>query len=209
MIRLTNPAAFFDFLRRDKMLGPVLSPTEVSGLNALLEAFGRDDWPINWAAYGFATAYHETAGTMLPIKERGGDGYLTRMYDVTGDNPVRARRFGNTQPGDGVRFCGRGYVQLTWRANYQKAQDETGYPLISNPNLAMDPAIAATIMVKGMREGWFTGRRLADYLPSNPAAQAGDGYTQARRIINGTDKAVLIAGYAHRFEAALRAGGWR
>jgi putative chitinase len=73
--------------------------------------------------------------------------------------------------------------------------------------MALQPEIAAKILVKGMQEGWFTGKKLADYLPQHAANRL--QFQQARRIINGTDKADLIAGYALQFQSALDAGGWR
>lgn len=196
---LRAEAAFFAAARAG-VLGPTLSQDEVDGCNAILDA--ADGLPISWAAYMLATAFHETAHTLRPIHERGGAAYFMRRYDITGENPALARRLGNTAPGDGARYAGRGYVQLTGRANYARAARETGQPLEQNPDLALQPAIAAEIMRRGMVEGWFTSKKLADFLPS-----AG-GFVQARRIINGLDRADLIAGYARSFQDALVAGEW-
>lgn len=205
MTGLTKPTAFFDWLRSNDMLGPTLTKDEVSGCEALTTACRA--WPLSHAAYALATAYHETAGTMQPIKEMGGPEYLRRLYDITGRDPHRAKANGNTKAGDGVRYCGRGYVQLTWKTNYLKAQIETGVPLVDNPDLAMRPDVAGKILEAGMREGWFTGRKLADYLPSAGRATAAP-FIAARRVINGSDKAEKIAGHALDFQDALRAGGW-
>lgn len=202
---LANPKAFFDRVRGVDLLGPVLTPTEVAGCNAILAAC--EGWPLAYTAYALATAYHETAGTMQPIKERGGDEYLRRNYDVTGRDPVRARKMGNAEPGDGVRYCGRGYVMLTWHVNYLRAERETGEKIMANPDLAMRPDIAARIMRLGMGEGWFTGRKLANYLPAAGRATRAQ-FTKARAIINGTDKAEKIAEEAMDFQEALAAGGW-
>ncbi|WP_093293078.1 hypothetical protein [Sphingomonas sp. NFR04] len=62
------------------------------------------------------------------------------------------------------------------------------------------------ILVRGMEEGWFTGKALRDYLPGQTGAA--DQFAAARRIINGTDRADMIAAYAIKFQAALTAGGW-
>lgn len=202
---LANAKAFFDRVRGVDLLGPVLTPTEVAGCNAILAAC--DGWPLAYTAYALATAYHETAGTMQPIKERGGDEYLRRNYDVTGRDPVRARKMGNAEPGDGVRYCGRGYVMLTWHVNYLRAERETGEKIMANPDLAMRPDIAARIMRLGMGEGWFTGRKLANYLPAAGRATRAQ-FTKARAIINGADKAEKIAEEAMDFQEALAAGGW-
>ena len=198
--------AMFASLRAG-ILGPKLEQNEVEGVNVLCRAMLDDNWPIAWAAYGLATAYHETAGTLKPIKEYGGPKYFNRRYGPEGDNPSRARQFGNTAPGDGARYAGRGYVQLTWKVNYAKASKALGVDLVGNPDLAMTDTIAAKIMVRGMREGWFTGLDCADCLPGQgPGVRS--QFVRARRIINGTDKADMIAGYALAFQAALKAGGW-
>src|SRR4051794_9557418 len=84
---LSNSQAFFSDLRSG-LLGPTLSESEVEGTNALVKAVGDAGWPLSWAAYGLATAYHETAHTMLPIKEFGGPNYFFRMYDPKGLRPT-------------------------------------------------------------------------------------------------------------------------
>lgn len=174
---------FFDTLRKrgSGLFGTSLSQKQVDGLNVLLDA--TKGLPLSHQAYLLATAYHETARTMQPIAEYGkGKG---RPYGKPGV-------YGQAQ-------YGRGYVQLTWDRNYQKADGALGLrgALLANFDLAMRPDIAAKILVRGCLEGWFTGKKLSDYLPGD--------YVGARRIVNGTDKAELIAGYARAFEAALAA----
>lgn len=194
---------FFDSVRSG-ILGPTLDQNEVRGCEAVLDAM--QGLPLSWCAYALATAYHETAHTMQPIKEYGGPKYFTRMYDPTGTRPKLAASMGNTSAGDGPKYCGRGYVQLTWKNNYARAGKAIGVDLVNNPDLAMQPDNAARIMREGMVDGWFTGKAFKDYLPDGRADLW--KYTAARKIINGTDKAELIAGYAMLFEAALIAGGW-
>ena len=199
-----NKAKFFDECR-EGVMGPTLDRDEVSGAEAIVEALRGQ--PISYVAYALATAWHETAHTMKPVKEIGGTRYFTRMYDIKGRRPHVARRLGNTQPGDGAKFAGRGYVQLTGRRNYTVAGEKLGVDLVGNPNLAMNPTIAADIMRLGMLEGWFTGKKFASYLPRSGWASARQ-FRNARRIINGTDKARMIADYAMEFQRALAAGGW-
>lgn len=196
--------AFFDHCRAD-LMAPSLDGDEVSGTEAILDAMAGT--PLSWCAYALATAWHETAHTMQPIRELGGRSYLFRMYDPGGNRPALAKSMGNTEPGDGVKYCGRGLVQLTWKANYARAEKQTGHPLIAQPDLALQPAIAAQIMRSGMEEGWFTGRSFNSFLPKlGPADEA--AFINARRIINGSDRAGQIAGYALQFQTALKAGGW-
>jgi putative chitinase len=192
--------AFFFSRIRAALFGGRLAPRQMAGLTVML-----DRWETSGGlpdrrhlAYMLATAHHETDRTMQPIREYGGNAYLTRMYDVTGARPALARRMGNTVPGDGVRYCGRGYVQLTWKNNYRRAGEALGIDLLAEPDRAMEPATAADIMIAGMNQGWFTGRKLGDCFTPERADWRG-----ARRIINGLDKADLIKGYALAYLAAL------
>jgi putative chitinase len=192
---------FFQRIRQTLFTG-TLQPRQIKGLTLLLDRweqeYGRDG-DRRQLAYILATALHETAATMQPIRERGGKAYFRRSYDVTGSQPARARANGNTEPGDGARYAGRGYVQLTWKNNYRRVGELIGIDLLGNPDRAMEPDIAATILIHGMEQGWFTGRKLADYF-NGPRAE----WMQARRIVNGLDQAGLIAGYGRRFFAAMR-----
>lgn len=201
---LANPSAFFDTLRAG-LLGPDLSTGEVDGCNAILKAM--EGCPLAYTAYALATAFHETASTMQPIREYGGPTYFTRMYDVTGARSQMAVANGNTCAGDGPKYCGRGYVQLTWKNNYARAGRECGADLVAYPDNAMRPDIAAKIMRRGMEAGWFTGKKLSDYLPAKSGGSRAQ-FTAARRIINGTDRAAQIADHAIKFQAALVAGEW-
>lgn len=210
--KLANPAKFFETVR------PILAPmtqSEVDGCNAILAACGMAGYPVGDVAYTLATAYHETAGTMQPVKEYGGEAYFTRMYDINGARPAKARELGNLTPGDGAKYAGRGYPQLTGKRNYAYADAKLkelgilkpGESLIDNPDLAMRPDIAAAIMVYGMTEGWFTGRDLDDDIPRVGPATF-EQFLKSRDIINGTDKAEKIAREAVEFQKAVIAGGW-
>jgi putative chitinase len=125
-----------------------------------------------------ATAFHETASTMQPVKEYGGNSYFTRMYDITGARAQKALAMGNTCAGDGPKYCGRGYVQLTWKTNYSKAGEKCGVDLVTYPDKAMDPAIAAKILRHGM-EGRLVHREEVQRL------SAGVGAGHERPIRNG------------------------
>lgn len=202
--KLARPDLFFAHVRAAH---GKLTEEQVAGFNALLSAMGKARWPLAWVAYGLATAFHETAKTMQPIKELGGPSYLHRMYDIRGARPQKAKELGNVTPGDGVKYAGRGHVQLTGRRNYDNAGHALGVDLVGNPDLAMQCDISCRILIWGMEGGEFTGRRLADYLPISGRA-GHDAYKRARKIINGTDRDAEIAKLALGFEAALVAGGW-
>lgn len=199
---IQNPKGFFDHCRAT-LLGPDLSKDEVEGCNAILKAV--EGLPVAWAAYALATAFHETGATMQPVKELGGVRYLAKY-----DTGKLAAALGNTPEadGDGIFYAGRGYVQLTGRRNYQIAGEKLGVDLLRKPDLAMEPDIAADIMRCGMIDGWFTGKSFKSYLPTGPSGALRDEFVNARRIINGVDKANLIAGYAVTFQLALFKGQW-
>ena len=140
---------------------------------------------------------------MQPIREKGSNAYLTRMYDIKGDRPATAKKNGNINPGDGIKYCGKGLVQLTWRFNYRRMGQLLKLPLEDNPDLAMKPDVAVKIMFEGMLRaesfrGDFTGKSLEDYFNSKTT-----DWINARRIINGTDKASEIANIAKFFYADL------
>lgn len=80
-----------------------------------------------------------------------------RKYDIK-YNPRQAQSLGNTRPGDGQRYHGRGYIQLTGRSNYQMAGDALGIDLINKPELAAKPDIAAQIAV------WYWNTRVKPYV---------------------------------------------
>lgn len=148
--------------------------------------------PVSWLAYALATAYHETACTMQPIAEYG---------------KGAGKPYGAPDPETLQVYYGRGYVQLTWRDNYERAQSiiinpatlAHDVPLVANADLALDPFYAAQILVSGMSEGWFTGKKFSDYLSDTKT-----DYVGARYIINGQDKAQTIAAYGQEGEDAFR-----
>lgn len=169
-----------------------LSQSQVDEINFLVGELDKDK-SISYpqAAYMLATTWWETDHTMLPIEEYGkGKG---RKYGQNIDID------GSPYKGLDHIYYGRGYVQLTWLSNYVFAKNKLNIDFVNHPEYALQPEYAVKILILGMKEGWFTGRKLSDYIH-----QSKKDYVNARRIINGTDKAQLIAGYADTFEKALR-----
>lgn len=186
----TNPRALGDggaFFTAVRAAFGSLEQSQVEGFQRLLQAYGVARWPISWAAYALATGWWETNKTMQPVRE---------AYWLSEEWRKKNLRY--------YPWYGRGDVQLTWEANYRKADTALGLngALIADPDLAMNPEISARIMVWGMENGAFTGKKLGDYLNGDT------NYKGARQIINGHDKDDEIAEIALSFERALRAGGW-
>ncbi|WP_299347633.1 glycoside hydrolase family 19 protein [uncultured Maritalea sp.] len=156
----------------------------------------------NQAAYVLATAEHETGGTFKPVRE---------TFAKT-DAQAKARLETAFKKGqlkwvktpywrDG--FFGRGFVQLTHKYNYENAGKKLGLDLVRRPSDAMKPNVAAQILVVGMKEGWFTGKKLSDYITLQKSS-----FKQARRIVNGMDRAAKIAALAVKHDTALKAAGY-
>ena len=172
---------------------PALSKSAHSGFKRLanLVANDPDISDIRWAAYMLATVKHECADLWQPVEEFGkGKGH---PYGV----PVQVR------DSDGTTYRniyhGRGFVQLTWKMNYDRVGRALGMGngLILHPEHALEPMTAYAIMSYGMRTGLFTGKKLSDYINHDC------DYFNARRIINLLDQAATIQGYAQTFEQSL------
>lgn len=180
---------FFDYVRGALFSGD-MSQTQVDGLNTILdyaEDQGTDDRHL---AYILATTFHETAQTMEPIEEYG---------KGTG------KSYGSPDPQTGEAYYGRGYVQLTWKDNYQKQDDKLalGGQLVKTPNLALDTRIALQILFGGMFDGDFTGVGLPDFVPCEDSSSDTTDWYNARKIVNGLDCATQIQGYAQLFANAI------
>lgn len=180
-----NRAIFFASVRA-RLFGGALTQSQTDGLSLILdECDARHLSDPRWIAYILATAFHETGRRMRPLREIGrGAG---RPYGV----PDKA---------SGLVYYGRGFVQITWKANYQRLGARLGIDLASDPDRALDPKTAAAILIVGMREGLFSGRALSDSFRADKTDWVG-----ARRIVNGLDRAAEIASYARAFHAALTA----
>ena len=196
---MTNRKAFYDYIR-SRLFHGKLSQNQVNGLTILLNYWctNMKSYDLRWLAYILATAHHETGSTFQPIDEWGNNDYFFQMYDINGKRPEVAKDLGNTNPGDGVRFHGRGFVQLTGRSNYEYWSKKLNINLVEKPELAKDKSIAAEIIFEGMHLGTFTGKKLSDYLNNTTSDWLG-----ARKIINGTNKNNIIANYALSYLSAI------
>lgn len=158
----------------------------LQGLDIIMDEWEtRDDIEKDELAYVIATAIHETAYTLQPVTEYGGKAYL------------QSKKY--------WPYIGRGYVQLTWDYNYKRAGEKLGIDLLNHPELALDPKNAVKILFDGMIEGWFTGKKLSDFIDNKVESDIEDEreYEGGRRIINGTDKAKQIAAIALKVDRAL------
>lgn len=178
---------FFELVRGD--FGS-LKQSQVDGFNDILGYAVQARTRVDNLAYLLATVWHETAFTMQPIKEFGSQKYL------------KGKKY--------WPYIGRGYVQLTWDYNYEKASKKFGVDFVKEPDKVMEKRYALPILFVGMEEGWFTGKSFYDYLDGVDEEDKEDlrEFSNARRIINGTDKQVEIGSIALKFERALRLSGY-
>ena len=188
---------FFDHIRPSPLYKR-LTTSHVQGHENIIKVMQEYDVPLSWAAYILATAYHETAQRMQPVRE--------------GLNASDAWRKRNLRY---YPWYGRGHVQLTWEENYRRADRELGLggELVRNADLALEPEISAEVMVRGMLNGWFSGDKkgrhtLARHLPNKDKATRTQ-FRNARRIVNLMDKADLIAGHALIYQEALTKAGYK
>ena len=167
--------------------------TTRNNITKILDVASEAGLSESQVAYVLATVQHETAHQFQPVSEAywlddpntpvdEADIYLRDTYPYSRYYP----------------YYGRGYVQLTWEGNYQDWSNRLGQDFVGNPDLANNPDFASQILVYGMRDGTFTGLGLDRYIND-----AGIDFINARRIVNGTDRAPLIAGYANNYYNAL------
>lgn len=193
-----DKVVLFNYLRRSPF-GGSLTQGQVKGVERLLEAW-EDLYPesdIRWVAYHLATVFHETGQRMQPVRETF----------ASSDRQAKARldaawRDGKlpwvSKPYWREGWFGRGDIQITHKTNYRRMQTKLGIDLLNKPHLALDPTVSAQISIMGMVEGMFTGKKLSDYFSDSK-----DDPVNARKIVNGLDKASLIASYYKSFYDSL------
>jgi predicted chitinase len=160
-------------------------PGKTEDIRLILAECDRQDLPLlTQKAYVLATVEHETAGKFQPVVE---------SFWV--DDPVKYNRKHHPEY---FPWYGRGYIQLTWERNYRKYAELLHIDLVGQPDLALEPAVARFILVHGFKHGTFTGHKLEDYVRKHRT-----WFKNARRCVNGTDKASHIAGVADRWVTRL------
>lgn len=179
---MINRKIFFAGIRQTPFDGK-LTAGQVKGTSAILDEWERRKLTdLRHLAYMLATTKWETAHTMQPITEGGSQKYL------------RGKKY--------WPWIGRGFVQLTWERNYKAFQAKVlelfDVDIIADPDGALQLDVAAYIMFEGMAKGTFTGKKLSDYFNASKT-----DWLNARRIINGTDKALQISDIAKSFYADL------
>lgn len=186
---MVNRKNFFDGYRSNLDPNKKLDKSEVDAIDQFLDfvdmAYNRLSL-YQWS-YVFATTFHETNAMFLPVKE---------AYWLSEDWRRKNLRY--------FPFYGRGYVQITWKDNYAKFSKQLNEDFVKNPDLVMVPKYAFKIMIDGFINGSFTGKKITDYIYiDKKTGKEVQNYKGARRCINGSDKAELIASYAVKFESIL------
>lgn len=187
---------------------------QVDGQEAILTEAIRRRAPLTLVAYALATAHHETGGTFGPVTENLNYTTARRIRQVWPSRfPTEAHaapyirnprglakfvyngRLGNVAGSeDGWIYRGRGLAQITGRDNYRK------WGLTENPDDALKLPIAARILFDGLQLGWFTGRKVSDF----------KDYKSMRATVNADGQAngATVAGYAQKYETALKVAGY-
>lgn len=197
-----NRNFFFEYSRIN-LFGGKFTQSQVNGISIILDAWetqmpASDD---RWLAYMLGTAHHETGRTMQPVREtfastdEAAVRILERAFQAGRLPWVQNPYWGND---NGKFWIGRGLVQITHKANYARLSQVLGIDLVTDPTVAMNPTVAVQIMIKGMTIGAFTGHDLARHFNSSKA-----DWRNARRIINGIEKAELVAECAKRYYGAI------
>ena len=179
------------FMRNDIWIGAAeaawqkLGSAQRDSVEQILRAFREyGDGDYRKLVYILATAWHESK--LRPVRERR-----------AGSSQTWLRQLQDRYWPSG--YYGRGFVQLTWKSNYQKMSNFLGIDLVGSPDLALEPRYAADILVYGMMNGEFTSRALGRYINLVQT-----DYYNARRAVNGTDRADLIRDYAVLLQAQIR-----
>ncbi len=185
-----NRAEFFKIIRplfaRKKLL-----VIQVKRIEAVIDGLEERSVEIGQAAYIMATAHWES------------DSFKAMEEYATGKAYEWRTDLGNTLKGDGVRFKGRGLVMITGRRNYAMWTDILKVDFVANPSRVSDLEHAVPILIDGMSNGTFTGKKLTTYIHGSKR-----DYVNARHVVNGKDKAREIADLAFAYYNAFFGSGY-
>ncbi len=199
--QMVDVARLITSLRSSGLFGAAgPNATQASGVIAMVDYWNSQAaWDDNrWLAYALATAYHETGHRMQPVREGFGATDADSIRIVTAYCAAHHQPNYAAVQANGQSYFGRGLVQLTHQANYRRMGARLGIALEANPSLALALPTSVQILFIGMNEGLFTGRRFSDYF-NGPTAD----WTNARRMINGMNRAAEIAGFGQSFNTAI------
>lgn len=161
------------------------SQRQIDAINAIMNECNSQGVRLkSQVAYILATPYHEAYNW----KDAGSR--MTCLVELGGDTYLRSKPY--------YPWYGRGFAHVTHKENYQKESKRMGIDLIKSPDLLFDYKIAANSLVWCMMNGGYTTAKLTTFVNSGKT-----DFPNARRVINGTDKAELIAGYAMEFLKCL------
>jgi hypothetical protein len=187
---------FFEEFKREFADRTITAKTE-HNLSEIFDFISTDTLmkDSRYIAYVLASIAHETSFTFQPTTEIG----------VKKNENIYDGKLGNTEPGDGYKYRGRGYVQVVFKDNYRVLNDALGLTgteddIVENPDKLLNPVIAYRASSYAMVKGTFTGKKLGDYIHDTVT-----DYVKARKVINGYDQTVRIASYASKFEKILKA----
>jgi len=195
-----NEQLFYASVRKDFFKGKISTGAFDTLKTILEECRSRKVYDYRHIAYILATAYHESYHSRLnpdwnPVREGFASTNQGAIEAVTALYKAGKIKKNYALPNKkSISHYGRGWVQITLEDNYRRVGDYYGIDLADNPDLALQRPIAALLLVGGMMEGWYTGKKLSDYItPLNT------DFISSRRVVNGKDRASLIAGYALKF----------
>lgn len=130
-------------------------------------------------------------GALATVRVECGRSFKPVVEIASGEVYEGRKDLGNTQVGDGVRFKGRGYIQLTGRDNYKTYGEKLGIDLVNNPDLTLQPEVSAKILAL-----YFKNRAV------NVACNNND-WLEVRKKINGVNRSTGLPNGWNEFESVV------
>jgi hypothetical protein len=186
-----------------------LTPAMKSGIGVLFDIWEHTgDGDKRRLAFILATARRESRGTFESIREAPGcrDNETCRERAIGNELARRAGtkspppNYAMADPKTGLRYYGRGFIQLTHRADYERTGTRLGINLVDDPDKVLDLKIAGEILVRGMLEGWYGNHRPLSYYINGPKTD----WIGARDNVNpGSPHKAITAAYARDLNGCL------